>query len=134
MLSLFSRSCAERAEPCLAERRAVERLPLSLELRYSFVKGGITYQGSGRTRDIGQSFIRFEHDTSLPANTQLELRIAWPAQLGNVCALELVVRGSLVRKDRGGALLRSTSYEFQTCGATSFYPTIGWGNACNVVG
>jgi hypothetical protein len=74
----------------------------------------------------------FEVDQDLQGKPELELRISLPSRLQNVCELELVVRGSLVRKHGGVAVLRTDSYELQTCGDQSFSQAANRGVTCNV--
>ena len=47
-------------------------------------------------------------DHEVPRNSEIRLRF-WPVRLQNVCPLELVVRGPLLRTDRNGSVLRSKS-------------------------
>ena len=60
----------------------------------------------------------------------MEARIAWPFLLQNVCKLELVVRGPVIRVGARGTIMEIGSYEFQTCGERSFAEppasTTGW--------
>jgi hypothetical protein len=52
--------------------------------------------------------------------------------LQEVCALELVVRGPIVRSDRHGCVVRIKSCEFQTCGDRSFDQYSEDETACSV--
>jgi hypothetical protein len=60
----------------------------------------------------------------------MEARIAWPFLLQNVCGLQLVVRGPVIRVGPRGTIMEIGSYEFQTCGERSFAeppaPLTGW--------
>jgi len=60
----------------------------------------------------------------------MEARIAWPFLLQNVCRLQLVVRGPVIRVGPRGTIMEIGSYEFQTCGERSFAeppaPPTGW--------
>ncbi|MGD1070239.1 MAG: hypothetical protein ABSB15_08870 [Bryobacteraceae bacterium] len=115
-----------------AGSRATERHALTLELRFSYSSGSIAYIGTGRTRDIGTGGVCFEFDQDLGGRSDLELRIALPSRLQQVCPLELVVRGPLLRKDAAVAVLRMDSYEVRTCGNPSFYPFADRGVTCDV--
>jgi hypothetical protein len=93
---------------------------LGRELRFSYRKGSSIFLGSGRTKDLSNDGIRFETDHEVPRNSEIELRISWPVRLQDVCPLELVVRGPLLRSDSHGSVLKVTTCEFQTCGTQSF--------------
>jgi hypothetical protein len=113
-------------------RRRRTRYELQKELRFSYRQGNSVFFGSGRTKDLGDDGIRFEADHALPRNSEIELRISWPVRLQEVCALELVVRGPIVRSDRHGCVVRIKSCEFQTCGDRSFDQYSEDETACSV--
>lgn len=92
----------------------------------------MTYIGTGRTRDLGGESVCFETDQQILRKGDVELRIAWPVRLQDVCPLELVVRGTLVRTDEAVAVVRIRSYEFQTLGARSFSPLASCGVTCDL--
>lgn len=105
------------------ERRARRRYDLELELRFQYSKAnGETCVGRGRTADIGQGGIRFWTDTPPPVGSFAELNIKWPFLLQDVCQLELVAQGVILRSDDRGASLLLVNYEFRTCGERSFSP------------
>lgn len=104
-----------------------------MELRFSYCSGGVTYVGTGRTRNLGGETVCFETDQSLRQKGDLELRIPWPFELQSVCPLELVVRGPLVRKNNGVAVIRIDNYEFQTHGDRSFSQLASCGVTCDLV-
>jgi hypothetical protein len=112
--------------------RTAERLALALDLRFSYSSGNVTYMGTGRTRNLSGGGVCFEFDQELRGKPDLELRIALPSRLQSVCDLELVVRGTLVRKHGDVAVLRTESYEVQTCGNRSFSQAANRGVTCNV--
>jgi hypothetical protein len=62
----------------------------------------------------------------------VELRIAWPFRLHDICPLELAIQGTLVRTDEHVAVIRIRRYEFQTLGERSFNPLVSCGVTCNV--
>jgi hypothetical protein len=101
-------------------RRSQKRWAFRRELRFSYRSGDAMFLGSGRTQDLSEDGVRFENDQQVPANSEIELRISWPILLQDVCPLELVVRGRLIRSDREGSVLHVSCREFQTCGARSF--------------
>jgi hypothetical protein len=116
-LSAIAKPHADKVWP---GRRLLPRYEFNKELRFSYRKGSSLFLGTGRTKDLGHDTIRFETDHELPQNAEIELRLDWPVPLQNVCTLELVVRGPLVRSDNHGFLLRVRSCEFQTCGDRAF--------------
>jgi hypothetical protein len=114
------------------ELRKVDRHDLAMELRFSYRSGGVTYLGTGRTRNLGGDAVCFEADQEISGRGELELHITWPFRLQSICPLELVVRGALVRKDASVAVLRMQSYEFQTRGERSFNSFDSCGAICDV--
>jgi hypothetical protein len=115
-----------------ADLRRMERHALAMELRFCYRWSGLSYIGSGRTRDLGGETICFETDQILRGRGDIELRIPWPSRLQSVCDLELVVRGQLIRKDETVAVIRIQSYEFQTLGDRSFSQLASCGVNCNL--
>jgi hypothetical protein len=114
-------------------RRQRIRYQLHKELRFSYREGNSVFFGSGRTRDLGEGGIRFESDHEVPRNSEIELRISLPVRLQDVCSLELVVRGRVLRSDRHGYVLRVGSCEFRTCGNLSFDQPSAGKRACSVL-
>jgi hypothetical protein len=115
-----------------AELRADRRFAVNMELRYSYRYAGLTYIGTGRTRNLSTRAVCFEIDQEVRAGGDLEVRIAWPSRLQHVCALELVLRGRIVRKGPSFAVLQMENYEFQTCGDRSFSSLNSRGVTCNI--
>src|SRR5271170_7572438 len=113
--------------------RQWERREVAMELRFSYCSGGVTYVGTGRTRNLGGETVCFEADQNLRQNSDLELRIPWPFELQSVCPLELVVRGPLLRKNNDVAVIRIDNYEFQTHGDRSFSQLASCGVTCDLV-
>jgi hypothetical protein len=101
------------------DRRGERRYPYELELEFSYRQGGAMQFGSGHTADLSRAAVRFLADNPPPDGVDVELRIAWPFLLQNVCPLEMVVRGAATTGDRG-TVLTIRSYEFRTCGQRSF--------------
>jgi hypothetical protein len=115
-------------------RRLRTRYILGRELRFSYRKGSSMFLGSGRTKDLSNDGIRFETDHEVPRNSEIELRISWPVRLQDVCPLELVVRGPVLRTDNHGSVLKVQTCEFQTCGTQSFESAESHGRmTCSVV-
>jgi hypothetical protein len=114
------------------EVRTTERHDLALELRYSYRIDGITYLGTGRTRNLDGETVWFETDQEIHGNGDVELHILWPFRLQDVCQLELLIRGVIVRKNENGAVLHIRNCEFLTLGERSFSQYANWGITCNL--
>src|SRR5580692_2674770 len=71
----------------LAEFRADQRFAVNMELRYSYRSADLTYIGTGRTWNLSNKAVCFEIDQEVRAG-DLEVRIAWPSRLQDVCSLE----------------------------------------------
>jgi hypothetical protein len=115
-----------------AHWRRLERQNLALELKFSYRSGDVVYIGTGRTRNFSGEMLCFEVDQSTLRKGTMELRILWPVRLQNICQLELVVTGQLVRTETSAAVLRMESREFQTLGTTSFNQLPSCGVTCNL--
>lgn len=115
------------------ERRVQRRYGLELELRFRYSNAnGESCVGRGRTANIGQGGIRFWADTPPPVGTLTELNIKWPLLLQDVCQLELVAQGVILRCDDREATLLLTDYEFRTCGERSFSPELEMHARCSI--
>jgi hypothetical protein len=112
--------------------RSSERYNVDLELRFSYRFGGMTYVGTGRTRNLGGETVCFEVDQQILKKGDVELRIAWPFRLHDICPLELVVQGTLIRTDETAAVIKIRGYEFQTLGERSFSPLESCGVTCDL--
>jgi len=121
-----------RTEIIHGDRRVERRYDYEMALRFSYTAGGVLYFGSGYTVDLSRSAVRFATENPPPRGTEVELRIAWPYLLQNVCRLELVVRGTIVETNQRGTVLTMDEHEFRTCGARSFDQAVtatGGGNS-----
>jgi hypothetical protein len=123
---------ADSAVP--VELRSDRRFTAKMELRYSYRSSGLTFIGTGRTWNVSNKAVCFEIDQEVRAGGDLEVRVAWPSRLQHVCALELVLRGRIVRKGWNFAVLQLDGYEFQTSGNPSFNSTNSRGVICNIAG
>jgi len=108
-----------RTEIIHGDRRSDRRYAYEMELEFSYRLGGATQFGSGQTVDLSRAAVRFFADNPPPDGADVELRIAWPYLLQNVCPLELLVRGATTTTERG-TLLAMSWYEFRTCVQRSF--------------
>jgi hypothetical protein len=109
-----------RTEIIHGERRGDRRYEYQMELQFSYRLGGGMHFGTGRTADLSRTSVRFLTDDPPPKGADLELRIAWPYLLQNVCPLELVVLGTATMTGERGTVLTMSHYEFKTCGQRSF--------------
>jgi len=109
-----------RAEIIHGDRRGDRRYRYEMELEFSYRVDGGTHFGSGLTVDLSRGGVRFSTDDPPPDGVEMELRIAWPYLLQNVCPLELVVRGTATGTSERGTVLEMDHYEFRTCGERSF--------------
>jgi hypothetical protein len=99
----------------MSERRGADRFPIEQEIRYRAVTRRQQEDGgSGKTVNMSSSGILFETDEGLAPGRQLEVSVAWPAQLNNRTALKLVARGRVVRVAERMAALEIQHYEFRT--------------------
>ena len=108
-----------RTETIRGDRRRDTRYQCEMELRFTYELRGKARFGDGHTRDLSRGAVRFTTQDPPPDGGVVELRIAWPFLLQNVCALELVLRGPAATGGRG-TILTVRSYEFRTCGPRSF--------------
>lgn len=92
----------------------------------------MTYVGTGRTRNLGGETVCFDVDQQIPKRGEVEVRIAWPFRLHDICPLELVVNGTIIRTDDNVAVIRIRRYEFQTLGERSFSPLVSSGVTCDL--
>src|SRR6266566_1904621 len=97
------------------------RYQLDLELQFSYRRGRRTYLGTGHTKDFSDKTLCFQYDQELPGGVDLELCIAWPAFLQGFYPLELIVQGTLIRKQNNLAVLEVEAFEFRTRGDSSFH-------------
>jgi hypothetical protein len=109
-----------RTEIIHGDRRIDRRYQYEMELRFTYSQGSAVQFGSGHTVDLSRGAVRFVADNPPPDGVDVELRIAWPYLLQNVCPLELVVRGTTVTTGERGTILTMSNYEFRTCGERSF--------------
>jgi hypothetical protein len=109
-----------RAEIIHGDRREDRRYPYEMDLQFSYRLAGAMHFGSGLTVDLSRGGVCFRTDDPPPDRVEVELRIAWPFLLQNVCPLELVVRGTTTGTSERGTVLALEHYEFRTCGQRSF--------------
>ena len=103
-----------------SDRRSLQRYSCDLELRFQGEDRRRRYRGHGVTCDLNHKSLRFQTEEPLTVGAPVEVRIAWPYLLQNVCRLELVVEGKVAQVGKRGTIVGIDRYEFQTCGARSF--------------
>ena len=111
------------AENRRSDPRLHARYPISLELQYKVLKGRhVEHFGGGRTVNISSGGVLFETSDFPKMNRDavesetVELALDWPLLLEKVCAMKLVVRGRIVRRDRSRLALKIEQHEFRTAG------------------
>ena len=102
------------------DRRSLQRYRCNLDLRFTGADRRERFRGVGVACDLNHKSLRFQTDELTRVGIPLEVRIAWPERLQNVCGLELVLQGTVVQVGTRGTVVGIERYEFQTCGARSF--------------
>jgi hypothetical protein len=95
------------------ERRSRQRFALQLPLEYRVI-GTKASAGYATTRDLSSAGIAFELDEELPARCQMELALQWPIPMEGGTPLKLVLRGTLLRKEQGLAVLKVQRCQFRS--------------------
>lgn len=104
----------------MPERRGADRFPIEREVKYRVIsRRHDDDAGEGRTVNMSSSGILFSTEKDLQPGRQVELSVAWPAQLNNSTPLKLVARGRVVRVEQQRAALEIQHYEFRTQGRTA---------------
>jgi hypothetical protein len=93
------------------------RYPILLELQWKLIRRKrVLGVGKGSTLDLSSGGILFASDRALPKGLNVELAISWPALRDNVAAMQLVVKGRIVRTEGCRTAIRMTQHEFRTVG------------------
>ena len=120
MSPAMARTAVRLLETHRADQRLHQRYPITLKVEYKLLKKGrVDRLGTGRTINISSGGIFFETGDTLPVKSRVELAMDWPCLLEGVCALKLVMRGRIVRKDTAGIAVQIASHEFRTAGVRS---------------
>jgi hypothetical protein len=106
-----------------SDPRIHPRYPIALDLQYKILKGRtVEHLGGGRSLNISRGGVLFEpndfpeiSDIADESGT-IELAIDWPLLLNKVCAMKLVVRGRIVRRETKRLALKIDKHEFRTAG------------------
>jgi hypothetical protein len=115
------------------DRRCDRRYAVEIPLRFTYTEKGIAYLGSGTVADLSRSGVRFFTDSPPPDGVEVELRLAWPFLLQNVCPLELMIRGEVFRTGPRGTVVNLHHYEFRTCGTRSFDQANAKAAVCSIM-
>jgi hypothetical protein len=95
------------------ERRATNRFPMTLEVRY-VVRCAPVETGSGRTIDLSSSGLSFAADKPLLIGQKLDVSIDWPVLLDGGVQLQLIMSGNVVRSNGSETALQIERHEFRT--------------------
>jgi hypothetical protein len=99
----------------LEEQRRSARYLLELTLQFkSSYRRKTVVSGTGRTLDISSSGLLFVSDQQLKPGMKVELSINWPVKLHGETALQLVVRGIVVRVVGSATAIRMKQRDFHT--------------------
>jgi hypothetical protein len=99
----------------LAHEKALDRYPVSLQLRYKVTSKRGSAQGFAQTRMMGSQEIVFAPADGLEPGMMGEIVLDWPPSL-NGDHLELVLKVTVTGTQDGEAEARIVSYQFRTAG------------------
>ncbi len=99
------------------ERRLRRRYNLDLDVRCRPLHTSLMV--SGRIRDMSSKALCFLADEMFARGTMVELCIEWPAVLFDGSALQLKVRGPVIRSEGQQTAVLVSCYEFHTRRATT---------------
>lgn len=116
------------------ERRVECRYRFERPLLFSFGQYRPARLEAGHTIELGAGGLLFQSDCVPPAGTAIEIQIVWPFLVQGICAVVLVIRGTVVRADARGAAVRMDYYLFQTAESLASEYPIDSGAACNLFG
>jgi hypothetical protein len=97
------------------DRRANDRFPLTLDVRYSVSHRGTRVRtGSGQTVDLSSSGLRFAAKGPLEPGLKLNVAITWPVLLDGRVQLQLIVTGVVVWSSATETALKIERHDFRT--------------------
>jgi hypothetical protein len=73
----------------------------------------------GKTCDLSSRGLRFQVEKTFLPGEMLQLYIRWPFLLNDVCPLQLVILGHVIRSDQSGTVIAVTHHEFRTLGTAA---------------
>ena len=101
--------------------RKTQRYELALAARFRHLTpDGIGHLGNGVTVELSRRSTLLISDEPPTSGAVIEVTIAWPFLLQNVCALDLIIKGRVLRISTRGMVIENQSYEFRTRGERSF--------------
>lgn len=104
------------------ERRAGARYSVELGVRYRILDGDCQpREGCGQTINLSPGGVLFHADCNLAAGTSVQLSIAWPRRLGEICPLVLLITGRILRSQNHLFAVHADRYEFRTHGSPAFH-------------
>src|SRR5438045_3464140 len=108
--------------PCSAptvpvEQRSHRRYEMALEFRCK--PRGSSETLVGKTCDLSRQGVRFRAEKTFLPGRMLQLHIRWPFLLAEVCPLQLVILGRVLRSDQSGTVITITRHEFRTLGTAA---------------
>ena len=97
------------------ERRAGERFPIRMNLRYRLSSNGqgSASEASGCVVDISSTGILFSPRLSHPQDAVMVLSIDWPVRRDEAPPIRLSVLGMVVRSDNRGTAIRVLRHGFE---------------------
>lgn len=103
--------------PVDIERRSRHRYPIALDVIYKATLTHTPIVHRGRTLNISSNGVLFQSEQAVTVGSQIVLIIRWPILLLDVCPLNLVMIGQVVRiEERGAVAVQVHTYEFRTAG------------------
>lgn len=110
-----------------SDSRSRPRYPISLDLQFKLLRGRqVNHHGRGRTLNISSRGVLFEaNEVILETHyipDDIELVMDWPFLLQGVCAMKLIARGRIVRRDARQLAVTIERYEFRTAGRSRELP------------
>lgn len=122
-----------RLELIHGDRRNDRRYRFEMAVRFTYRDRTGLHTGAGTTLDLSSGGIRFVTEDPPPEGVEIELHVAWPYLLQNVCPMELLVWGQILRSNREESVVLMRRHEFRTCGARSFDTEEGGTGSCSIV-
>ena len=102
--------------PYRESARPVARdFPVALDIHYRGSSGRPgAVEGSGRTLWMSSEAMIFQSDGPIPAGTELEISVCWPARLNDCVRLQLWIRAYVLYNLDHGVKAEIRKYEFRT--------------------
>jgi hypothetical protein len=107
----------------MIERRARQRFPLNLEIRFTVSNGGRKrIQGRGEVVNISSRGVAFRTETALTPDVSIDASMEWPVVLNGDCVLRVMMEGRVLRVEKGLSVMTVIRYEFRTGGRVGAAP------------